>query len=308
VPALADHECGADSESPAVAEVLARASNEDLAAEPMLVVLLGEFAARRGDLAEALRLFEVAARADPAPALACLELAHALIARAGGGGSVVAADDRRRAHALAREVLAETCGWSGPSEKALSVLLKTQMVIGAFQEIIRLATPESLGGSALDREASYGEVAVYGAEAARAMRDRARAAEFADRVRGSRAEVFIRALAVDAAAPEADHAAVWRTALASAATMGQQRRALNELAAGDGGGVHRGGLAVAGDGRWGEARPGGQVRQGRQPGALSPGAAALAGARWRQLIQRGVLAQPVVQVACGPSFFSSFPA
>jgi hypothetical protein len=40
------------------------------------------------------------------------------------------------------------------------------MMIGAFQEIIRLATPESLGGAALDREASFGEVAVSGAEAA----------------------------------------------------------------------------------------------------------------------------------------------
>jgi tetratricopeptide (TPR) repeat protein len=127
-------------------------------------------------------------------------------------------------------VLEETRGWSGPSEKALSVLLKTQMVIGAFQEIIRLATPQSLGGSALDREASYGEVAVYGAEAARAMRDRARTAEFADRVRGSRAEVFIRALAIDTAAPETDQAAAWRAALASADTMEQHRRALNELA------------------------------------------------------------------------------
>jgi tetratricopeptide (TPR) repeat protein len=228
--AHADQEQGADTDSPAVAEVLARASKEDLAAEPMLVVLLGEFAARRGDLAEALRLFEAAATADPPPALARLELAHALLARAGSGGSVAAADDRLRAQALAREVLEEARGWSGPSEKALSVLLKTHMVIGAFAEMIKLATPESLGGAALDREASYGEVAVYGAEAARAMGDRARAVGFAERVRGTRAEVFIRALAVDPAAPKGDQAATWRAALANADTMEQQRRALNELA------------------------------------------------------------------------------
>ena len=186
--ALADHGQGADIDSPAVADVLEYASREDLASEPMLVVLLGDFAAKRGDLAEAIRLFEAAAAADPPPALARLELAHALIARAGSGGSVVAADDRLHAQALAREVLEEVRGWSGPSEKALSVLLKTQMVVGAFQEMIRLATPESLGGAALDREAASGEVAVYGAEAARAMGDRAQAASFADLVAGRGAE------------------------------------------------------------------------------------------------------------------------
>ena len=46
--AIADHENGADNDSPAVADVLAQASQEDLAAEPTLVVLLGEFAARQG--------------------------------------------------------------------------------------------------------------------------------------------------------------------------------------------------------------------------------------------------------------------
>lgn len=228
--AVADHEQGADLDVPAVAEVLAHASQEDLAAEPMLVVLLGEFAVTHGDLAKALRLFDAAAAADPPPALARLELAHALIARAGSGGSLVAADDRLRAQALAREVLEEVRGWSGPSEKALSVLLKTHMVIGAFQEIIRLATPESLGGAALDREAAFGEVAVYGAEAARALGDRARAASFADPVAGTRAEVFIQALVMDPSAPHADQAAAWRAALASADTAEQQRRALNELA------------------------------------------------------------------------------
>jgi tetratricopeptide (TPR) repeat protein len=228
--AMADQEKGADTESSAVAEVLANASREDLAAEPILVVLLGEFAARQGDLAKALRLFEAASSGDPPSALARLDLAHALLAQAGSGGSLVASSDRRRAQALAQEVLKEVRQWSGPSEKALSVLLKTHMAIGAFQEIIRLATPESLGGAALDREASFGEVAVYGAEAARAIRDTARAADFADRVAGTRAEVFIRALAMDPAIPAADQAVAWRAALASADTMEQQRRALSELA------------------------------------------------------------------------------
>jgi tetratricopeptide (TPR) repeat protein len=231
VAALADHDQGNDADSPQVAAVLSSASREELVAEPTLVVLLGELAARRGDLAEAIRLFEAASTGSPLLAVARLQLAHALIARAAAGASVVTVSDRLRAQSLAREVQEDTRRWSGPSEKALSVLLKAQMMIGAFQEIIRLATPESLGGAALDREASFGEVAVSGAEAAMAMRARARAVGFGQLVPGSRAEIFIRALVIDPSAPAAEQAAAWRAALASADTMEQQRRALYQLAA-----------------------------------------------------------------------------
>ncbi len=229
--ALADHDSGDEAESPRVAGVLSEASREELAAEPTLVVLLGEFAARRGDLAEAIRLFEAASTGSPPLAVARLQLAQALIARAAAGGSAVAVSDRVRAQALSREIRDETRLWSGPSEKALAVLLKAQIMIGAFQETIRLATPQSLGGVALDREASFGEVAVYGAEAAMAMRDRVRAASFGQLVTGTRAETFIGALAIDSSAPAAEQATAWRAALASAEAMEQQRRALYQLAA-----------------------------------------------------------------------------
>jgi tetratricopeptide (TPR) repeat protein len=229
--ALVDHEQGAGADSPRVAEILSEASAADLAAEPTLVVLLGELAGRRGDLAEAIRLFEEAATASVPLAVARLQLAHALIARAAGGGSVVAVSDRLRAQSLAREAQQEVRQWSGPSEKALSVLLKAHMMIGAFQEVIRLATPESLGGTALDREASFGEVAVAGAEAAIAMRDRSRAAGFAELVPGTNAEIFIRALVYDLSAPVAERAAAWHAALGRADTVEQQRRALYQLAA-----------------------------------------------------------------------------
>jgi hypothetical protein len=118
-------------------------------------------------------------------ALGRLELAHALIARTGDGAAVTPVEDRLRAQALAREVQDQMRQWSGPSGKALSVLLKTHMVTGAFHEIVRLATPESLGGAALDHEAAFGEVAVYGATAAHAMGDRSRVLGFADFVAGS---------------------------------------------------------------------------------------------------------------------------
>ncbi len=228
--ALADHDQGA-ADSPRVAEALASASREELASEPVLVVLLGEFAVRRGDLAASIRMFEAAAAGDPPSALARLQLAQALIARATSGGSVVPGNDRQRAQELAREVQHEVRRWSGPSEQALSVLLKAHMMIGAFQEVVRLATPESVGGAALDREAFFGEVAVWGAEAALAMRDRTRAAGFADLVKGTPAESFMSALLTDPAASAAERSAAWRAALASAVTREQQRRALYELAA-----------------------------------------------------------------------------
>lgn len=229
--ALADHQEGADIESPHVAEILSTASGTDLAAEPTLMVLLGVHAARRSDLVEAIHLFEAAATGSPPLAVARLQLAHALIARAAGGGSVVPAKDRLRAQDLAREVQQEMRQWSGPSEKALSVLLKAHMMIGAFREMVRLATPESLGGVALDREASLGEVAVAGAEAAVAMGDRSRAAGFATTVNGTNAEVFIRALTLDESVAVTDQARAWRDALASATTFEQQRAALYHLAA-----------------------------------------------------------------------------
>lgn len=229
--ALADFEQGDAVDSPRVAGVLSGASRDELAAEPTLVVLLAELAGRGGDLAEAIQLLEAAATASPPLAVARLQLAHALIARAAAGGSTVAVNDRLRAQSLAQEVQAEVRRWSGSSEKALSVLLKAHMMIGAFQEIVRLATPKSLGGAALDREASFGEVAVFGAEAATAMGDRSRAAGFADLVKGTKAEILIRAIAADPSAPAVEQAAAWRAAIASADTVEQQRGALYHLAA-----------------------------------------------------------------------------
>jgi hypothetical protein len=228
--AVADHEEGAEVESLRVAEILSTASRTDLAAEPTLVVLLGIHAARRGDLAESIRLFEAAATGDPPLAVARLQLAHALIARAVSGGSVVAVNDRLRAQELAWELQQEVRQWSGPSEKALSVLLKAHMMIGAFKEVVKLATPQSLGGAALDREAAFGEVAVAGAEAAVALRDLARVGGFATLVAGTSAEIFIHALALDPSVSETDQAGAWRDALASASTFEQQRGALYHLA------------------------------------------------------------------------------
>ncbi|MDQ2873653.1 MAG: hypothetical protein M3Y33_02035, partial [Actinomycetota bacterium] len=112
--ALADHAEGNDAGSPQVAAVLADASQEELAAEPTLVGLLGEFAARRGDLAEAIRLFEATAASSPPLAVARLQLAHALIARAAAGNAVVPSNDRLRAQSLAQETQEQTRRWSGP--------------------------------------------------------------------------------------------------------------------------------------------------------------------------------------------------
>jgi hypothetical protein len=78
--------------------------------------------------------------------------------------------------------------------------------------------------------------------------------------------------------------------------------------AADGRGLDGGGGAVAGDGDRGECGGGGEPGQAGQ--LVSPGAgpAALAGPGRRERVQRGVLAQPVVQVMSGGSFFSWPPA
>src|SRR6266699_3688955 len=62
--------------------------------------------------------------------------------------------------------------------------------------------------------------------------------------------------------------------------------------AGDSGGVHGGGLAVAGDGDRDERRGGGEAGRGRQLVSLGARAAPPAGPGWREIVQRGVLAQP----------------
>jgi tetratricopeptide (TPR) repeat protein len=215
---------------PAVDRLLAEASPQQLVAEPTCLMFLGEQAGRRGELDVAARYFETALAAHPRLVGARLGLARVLIGKVAGGKSTIAPKDQRRAAALAMEVREEVRGWAGPSELALVITLQEGMLSGAFNAVVELATPQSLGGAAVDREASFGEVAIYGAQAAIALRDRTRAAWFADLVCGTAAETFIRALTADPMLPREDRIPLWHAGLLAARTFEHQRRALYELA------------------------------------------------------------------------------
>ena len=122
--------------------------------------------------------------------------------------------------------------WAGPSERAVVILQQLAYVQGAYAEVIRLGSPPDVGGTALDREAAYGEVAVLAAQAAAAVGNRELAASFATQTTDPAAAAYIRAVVADAGIGPAAHAAAWRNALAAAAaTHEQARRALYELAA-----------------------------------------------------------------------------
>jgi Domain of unknown function (DUF4365) len=221
----------ASPEMSAVRAILASSPRETIESEPTLMLYLGQIAVQRLDFDEALGWFDAALVIRSAMTGALLGKAQALISKVGNGKSVLAVRDRGEARQLAEQALAEMRRWAGPSELALEVLLTTHMMIGAFRATVSLATPQALGGSALDREAAYGPVAIIGAQAALALGDRGGAEGFAALVAGTDAEDLIRPLLLDPALPDADKAAAWRTALTASAEPIHQRRAAYRLAA-----------------------------------------------------------------------------
>jgi tetratricopeptide (TPR) repeat protein len=212
-------------------QVVQNADPAELASEPTLLNMLASLAIRRGDLDDAVRQFELAAAADPPYPAGRLQLARALVARATAGAAVLAHQDLGRARALAQECLEDMRRWAGPSERAVAIMQQIATVQGAFAEVIRLGSPCGADGTALEREAADGEVAVLAAEAAAATGNRDLAASFATQTTDPAAAAFIRALAADPCTGPAALAAVWRTALAAATTHEQTRRALYQLAA-----------------------------------------------------------------------------
>lgn len=215
---------------PSLRAALAGASLHELETEPTFMLYLGQLAMQRLEFEEALRWFDAALAIRPAMTGALLGKAQTLIAKIGNGRSAVGARDRTEARQLAEQALADMRRWAGPSEHALAVVLITHMMIGGFEAAVALATPQALGGDALDREAAYGPVAIVGAQAALALGDRVRAEGFAVLVVGTEAEDVIRPLLIDPTLPDADKAAAWRAALAASADPIHQRRAAYRLA------------------------------------------------------------------------------
>lgn len=231
--AIADHGRPPDSGGASgLDHVIEDADPADLSGEPTLLNVLASLALRRGDLCEALQQYELAAAADPPYPAGRLQLARALVARTAAGAAVLAHQDLARARTLALQCLEDMRRWAGPSEQAVAILQQIAAVQGAFAEVIRLGSLPSAGGTALEREAADGQVAVLAAEAAAAMGNRELAASFAAQITDPAATAFIEALAADSSTGPAALAAAWRDALAAATTHEQTRRALYQLAAG----------------------------------------------------------------------------
>lgn len=221
----------ANANMPTLRATLEGVAPQELESESTLMVYLGTFAAQRLQFDEALEWFDGALKVRSAMTGALLGKAETLISKIGNGKAVVAARDRAQARQLAATALADMRRWAGPSERALVVLLTTHMMIGGFGAAVVLATPRTLGGDALEREAVYGPVAIIGAQAALALGDRTRAEGFATLVAGTDAADVIRPLRLDPALSDEDKAAAWRAALAASMEPAAQRRAIYQLAA-----------------------------------------------------------------------------
>lgn len=206
------------------------ASADELAAEPTVLLFLGERASAGHDFGSAVTHLERAHALLPDASGVAIGLAYALMGRHVSGKAVVTAADLRRAGEVAESALRQRREWSGPSGQALAVLIRLRMTSGAYETAIHMATPASLGGGAPDAEAAYGEVAVLGAEAAAIIGDRQRAAQFAGLVRETWAEPVIHALSAGPETPAPEQIALWRQALAVPLPPQQHAMALLKLA------------------------------------------------------------------------------
>ncbi|MEH1098384.1 DUF4365 domain-containing protein [Micromonospora sp. CPCC 205561] len=215
----------------ALETLLRNASDEQLDAEPTCLLFLAERAFARGDLDQALTLYDRSCLRFPRIVGGRLGQARVLIERMVRGSSVVPHHDQRRAVELAVAVRDEMRRWAGPSEDAHRLVVQERMLAQAFTEVIELATPVDFGGRATDREAADPTVAIVGAQASIALGDRARAARFADAMRDTTTEPLLRALAADPRQPREQTVIAWRAALEAADTAFPARISLHRLAA-----------------------------------------------------------------------------
>jgi hypothetical protein len=147
------------------------------------------------------------------------------------GRSAMPYRDQQTAVELATSVRDEMRRWAGPSENAHRLIVQERMLVGAFLEVITLATPTAFGGQANDREAVDPTVAIMGTQASVALGDRTRAGRFGDAMRDTPIEPLIRAIAADPNQPHAKTLLLWRTALDNADSPLAARICLHQLAA-----------------------------------------------------------------------------
>jgi hypothetical protein len=122
-----------------------------------------------------------------------LALGEARAARAAAAQPVPDPTDLRRIEELARAALDQRRRWSGCSSQALALLIRRQMLAGAFESAIRLAIPAP-AGEALGLEATADDVVILATQAALTAGDRDRAVQFAARAGSAHAAAVVGAL------------------------------------------------------------------------------------------------------------------
>jgi tetratricopeptide (TPR) repeat protein len=212
--------------------------DDQLDAEPTCLLFVAERAITRGHFDPALALYERACRRHPGTIGGRLGKARVLIERMIRGRSALPSRDQQEAVELATSVRDEIRRWAGPSENAHRLIVQERMLVGAFMEVITLATPAAFGGEANDREAIDPIIAILGAQASVALGDYSRAGRFGDAMRDTPTEPVIRAIGADPNQPHLKTVTMWRTALDGADSAFAARVCLHELAA-------RGALDVA---------------------------------------------------------------
>lgn len=242
-----------------VPEALRTASPHELASEEMCLQILGEDARNRRDISGVVSYAEQALAAGSDNSGLQLRLAEALLWRVTDGSAAVPAEDLRRAEDLATTAWQQRRRWSGPSEQALTVLLRKHLLVGAYTTMINLATP-SPEGHASEHEASEENVAYLATIAALSQGQRDKATEFVDRVEGKPIAAGLRALIADPALPRDEQIELWRQALP---TIEQHDLLLRGL------------YLMATLGAW----PYPELDQARESGIIDPVTADLLGAR-----------------------------
>ena len=155
-----------DSRAFPVPRSMVEATDAELDAEPTVLNFLGELAVRRGDLTEAVEWRRRALRASvESAATTRLMLAGTLLRRV-YEDDPRSRKDLREALQLAQLATEERRRWDGPSASALAFIVQTHIGFQDLTQAVRVALPESMGGTAQDREVKTTAVARHGAVAA----------------------------------------------------------------------------------------------------------------------------------------------
>jgi tetratricopeptide (TPR) repeat protein len=212
-----------------VPEILEAASAAERAAEPTCLSFLGSQALLRHDATAAVGYFEEACSAQPDSTAMMLQLARGLQARVVAGQAAVEAEDMRRIEEAAQAALEQRRRWAGPSGPALAMLIRRQMLTGAFEAAAHLAAPVP-DGDALPEEAAADEVVILGTQAALTLGDRERAREFAARASTQGTRDVVSALLAEHGLPAEEQAELWRAVLSGEPAGESRMLALHRLA------------------------------------------------------------------------------